>query len=242
MYELALFAGAGGGILGGTLLGWKTVCAVEKESYCREVLLRRQRNGLLPLFPIWDDVTTFDGKPWCGIVDVISAGFPCQPFSLAGKRKGKEDERNLWPETRRIVSEIRPKYAFLENVPGLLNNEYWGTILGEMAEIGYNVEWCTLSAASCGAPHIRQRLWILAYLTPDTLPDTFSIGGNQCRRSELSEGGEGERNIYSWKSEPRIPRVVDVLANRVDRIRALGNGQVPIVAARAWIELIKRAR
>ena len=84
MNELALFAGAGGGILGGKLLGWRTVCAVEWEPYPASVLCARQNDGLLPPFPIWDDVQTFDGKPWRGIVDVVSGGFPCQDISAAG--------------------------------------------------------------------------------------------------------------------------------------------------------------
>lgn len=118
--ELALFAGAGGGILGAKLLGWRTVCAVEKEPYCREVLLRRQRDGVLPLFPIWDDIRTFDGREWRGLVDVVTAGFPCQPFSSAGKRQGDADERNMWPHTIRVIDEIRPQICLLENVPNLL--------------------------------------------------------------------------------------------------------------------------
>lgn len=91
MNELALFTGTGGGLLGSRLLGWTPVCAVEKESYCREVLLRRQRDGLLDLFPIWDDIRTFDGSPWRGAVDIVTAGFPCQPFSAAGTRRGELD-------------------------------------------------------------------------------------------------------------------------------------------------------
>tara|TARA_Y100001973_G_scaffold105998_1_gene181435 strand:- start:8113 stop:8409 length:297 start_codon:yes stop_codon:yes gene_type:complete len=88
MNELALFAGAGGGILGGALLGWRTRCAVEVDAYARSVLLARQRDGFLDRFPIWDDIRTFDGKPWMGTVDVVSGGFPCQDISSAGKRGG----------------------------------------------------------------------------------------------------------------------------------------------------------
>jgi DNA (cytosine-5)-methyltransferase 1 len=90
MNELALFAGAGGGILGGKLLGWRTVCAVEREPYAASVLVARQNDGLLAPFPVWDDVCTFDGKPWRGIVDVVSGGFPCQDISAAGKGAGIE--------------------------------------------------------------------------------------------------------------------------------------------------------
>lgn len=109
MNELALFAGGGGGILGGHLLGWRTVCAVEFASYQREILLARQRDELLPKFPIWDDVRTFDGRPWRGRVDVISGGFPCQDISAAGGGAGIEGERSgLWREMARIVCEVQP--------------------------------------------------------------------------------------------------------------------------------------
>jgi DNA (cytosine-5)-methyltransferase 1 len=88
MREMALFEGAGGGILGGTILGWRTACAVEIDPYARRVLLARQADGCLEPFPIWDDVTTFDGRPWRGRVDVVSGGFPCQDISAGGKGVG----------------------------------------------------------------------------------------------------------------------------------------------------------
>jgi DNA (cytosine-5)-methyltransferase 1 len=163
MNELALFAGAGGGLLATThLLGWRTVAAVEIDPYRREVLLRRQLDGVLDVFPIWDDCRTFDGEPWAGLVDVVTAGFPCQPFSVAGKRRGADDERNGWPDTIRIIREVRPRYAFLENVPGLLGSGYFGRVLGDLAEAGFDAEWCVLGADDVGAPHRRKRLWILA--------------------------------------------------------------------------------
>src|SRR5574340_287710 len=101
--ELALFAGAGGGILGGKLLGWRTVCAVERDAYAAQVLAQRQNDGILAPFPIWSDVCSFDGKPWRGIVDVVSGGFPCQDISVAGKGAGITGERSgLWSEMVRI--------------------------------------------------------------------------------------------------------------------------------------------
>ena len=102
--ELALFAGAGGGILGGHLLGWRTVCAVEWDTYAASVLIARQNDGILPAFPIWDDVQTFDGKPWRGIVDVVSGGFPCQDISPAGRGAGIDGEKSgMWRHMARIV-------------------------------------------------------------------------------------------------------------------------------------------
>jgi DNA (cytosine-5)-methyltransferase 1 len=277
MNELALFAGAGGGLLGSTLLGWRTVCAVEIEPYCRELLLRRQRDGVLDLFPIWDDARTFDGRPWCGIVDVLSAGFPCQPFSVAGKRSGKDDERNLWPETLRIIREVGPAYCLLENVPGLLVHEYCGTILGDLAESGYCAAWDCISAAACGANHRRERLWIVAnaygaavtslrnggadsacrtaeertpqggpfeiergglsaWVVPDPHISGLEVEQGQCS-DDVPEQPAVERSCVSgawWQTEPSVGRMADGVAFVMDRLKALGNGQVPAVVERAW--------
>ena len=163
MRELSLFTGAGGGLLGTHLLGWRTVCAVEWEPYCQAVLLARQADGILERFPIWDDVRTFKGADWRGKVDVITAGFPCQPFSTAGKRKGEADERNMWPDTIRVIREVGPEWCLLENVPGLVTSGYFGTILRDLAEAGFDAEWGVFSAAEVGAPHQRDRLWIVAH-------------------------------------------------------------------------------
>src|SRR5947207_537938 len=106
MRELHLFAGAGGGILGGILLGHTCVCAVEIEPYRRKILLQRQRDGLLPKFPIWDDVRTFDGKPWRGIADAVCGGFPCKGISVAGDGTGLDHkESGLWREQARIIGD-----------------------------------------------------------------------------------------------------------------------------------------
>lgn len=202
MNELALFAGTGGGILGGHLLGWRTVCAVEKVPYRREVLLRRQRDGVLPMFPIWDDCGTFDGNPWAGRVDVVSAGFPCQPFSPAGRRKGADDSRNGWPDTIRIIREVRPRYCFLENVPGLLTSGYFGTVLGGLAEAGYDAVWTVLGADDVGAPHRRKRLWILAYassLGKGRLP--VRPGRPRQAKVDADRASEGGR-VRWWDTDP----------------------------------------
>jgi DNA (cytosine-5)-methyltransferase 1 len=106
MRELALFAGAGGGILGGLLLGWRCVCAVELDPYCRSVLLARQRDGILEPFPVWDDMRTFSGRPWCGHVDIVTGGFPCQDISVAGSGAGIDGTRSgLWMEMARVIRE-----------------------------------------------------------------------------------------------------------------------------------------
>ena len=267
MDELALFAGVGGGILGSLLSGHRVVCAVEIEPYCREVLLRRQEDKTLPPFPIWDDIRTFDGKAWCGKVDIISAGFPCQPFSVAGRQKGKDDERNMWPDTIRIIREVQPKCCLLENVPGLLNFAYIRQVFGDLAESGFNCEWDCISAASQGAPHIRDRLWIVANAKIDRYGNrreskNFSetnerqdkqmqsiVGSPSSDVSNAISGGlqngiketmgKPEKNPSSkrqsrWPVEPDVGRVANGVAFRVDRLRAIGNGQVPAVVRAAW--------
>lgn len=230
MNELALFAGSGGGILGGKLLGWRTVCAVELDTYARGVLLARQRDGHLDRFPIWDDVTTFDGHPWRGSVDVISGGFPCQDISSAGKGAGIGGARSgLWVEMARIVCEVRPRFVFVENSP-MLTSRGLGVVLGDLAALGFDAGWGVLGAHHSGAPHKRERIWVVA-----CHPDRNS-------QSNVAINDEAPRvqGVASPWSDglPRTLRVVDGVANRMDRLRAIGNGQVPAVAALAWRTLI----
>ena len=322
MNELCLFAGAGGGLLATQhLLGHRTVCYVEREPYCIEVLKARIRDGVLDDAPIDDDVRTFDGRPWRGVVDCVSAGFPCQPFSVAGQQKADLDERNLWPATVRIIRDVEPEWCFLENVPGLLSSGhgYFGTILRDLAESGFDVAWKVLSAGEVGAPHLRKRLWIVGRHADcqdehpqreirggegtnssgdghvahamragcktrniDTmgegqqgtiLPDCPSIvdntqqlgwgaGRNDHREHDGDESGPAseyagevadatgsdaqgdgaqsdwvQRGLADeswWATEPAVGRVAHGVAHRVDRLRAIGNGQVPLVAATAF--------
>jgi len=173
--EMSLFSGYGGFSLGLRLAGLttRTICYVEWDKYCQQVIQARIADGHLDDAPIWDDIKSFDGRPWCGAVDILSAGFPCQPHSNAGLRKGADDDRNLWPDTLRIIGEVGPRLVILENVPGILvrpddgREAYGGTVVGELAEIGYDAEWRVVSAADVGAPHLRQRWWLLAYPNAD---------------------------------------------------------------------------
>jgi DNA (cytosine-5)-methyltransferase 1 len=264
--ELALFSGAGGGILGGHLLGWRTVCAVEWEQYAACVLAARQNDGLLPPFPIWDDVQTFDGRPWRGIVDVISGGFPCQDISAAGKGAGIDGERSgMWREMARIIHEVRPRFVFVENSP-MLTSRGLGTVLGDLASMGFDARWGVLGAADVGAPHQRDRIWIKGILAhPEKLlcdgsDDNARVSVERKQISEsrdcsretnvgnpksagLSPRNVGQEQRKSWRTgsgvtwwevEPNVGRVVDGVAARVDRLKAIGNGQVPEVARRAW--------
>jgi DNA (cytosine-5)-methyltransferase 1 len=239
MNELHLFAGAGGGILGGMLLGHTPVCAVEIEPYCRKVLLQRQRDGILPKFPIWDDVCTFDGKPWRGLVDVVCGGFPCQDISAAGRGAGIEGERSgLWKEMARIIGEIRPRYVFIENSP-LLRTRGLSVVLKDLAEMGYDARWGVLGAHHVGAPHKRQRVWIVAYSATSGLQgdkSRFSLSTTRRAVQPLEHGAEG---VFDDIPKPYGLRSYHGVANAVDRIKAIGNGQVPAVARLAWNVLTK---
>jgi DNA (cytosine-5)-methyltransferase 1 len=305
--ELALFAGAGGGILAARELGWRTVCAVELDRYARAVLMARQDDGSLEPFPVWDDVSTFDGRPWAGLVDVVSGGFPCQDISVAGSGAGIDGARSgLWREMARIIGEVRPRFCLVENSPALVTRGL-GTVLGDLAALGYNAEWGVLGASDVGAPHRRQRIWILAHADLDTLrhtqqraptgrvdvsnggrPESRHDGaavdvadaagnGRQSRRPESggregrpaalvgggavdvadadSAGREQQRRPVAdgaqhataqrgswWAAEPDVGRVAHGVASRVDRLRCLGNGQVPACAAEAWRQLIARVQ
>lgn len=233
--ELALFVGAGGGILGGHLLGWRTVCAVEQNAYAAGILVARQNDNILPPFPIWDDVRTFDGRPWRGIVDVVSGGFPCQDISSAGKGAGITGERSgLWKEFARIIGEVAPKYCFIENSP-LLINRGLDVVLEDLSEMGFDAEWCRISASDCGAPHKRDRIWIVAYtecVRSHSAQDQQVLGGK--RTYELCVEQSRSNGCRGWPLEPAVGRVANGVAARVDRLKALGNGQVPRVAATAW--------
>lgn len=167
MHELALYAGAGGGLLATKwLLGFRTVCYVEIEPYCVDVLKQRIAEGLLHDAPIWDDAKTFDGRPWRGQVDVITSGIPCTPFSVAGLQLAEDDERNMWPETIRIVREVRPHLVFIENVPGIVYTGYVFTVLQDLREAGYKAfPPLRLGAGDVGAGHRRWRIWVVAWNT-----------------------------------------------------------------------------
>ena len=288
MNELALFAGAGGGILGGHLLGWRCVCAVEFDHYARSVLVARQNDGCLPPFPIWDDVRTFDGRPWQGRVDVVSGGFPCQDISAAGKGAGITGARSgLWSEMARIVGEVRPSYVWVENSPMLVRRGL-GLVLCDLAALGFSARWGVVGAHHAGAPHKRDRIWVLGYANGQPAAGSVHTGGverseaasptrpmvagdasgrrTRSRKQDVAYarcfglssaetdeelagkrlgfvrdgdgGGRREQPACSWwGAEPDVGRVAHGVAARVDRLRCIGNGQVPRVVQRAWEEL-----
>jgi len=221
-----LFAGAGGGILGDLILGHVPVCAVEIEEYPRKVLLARQRDGILPRFPIWDDVTSFDGVPWRGRVDIVAGGFPCQDISAAGKGAGLAGARSgLWSEMARIVCEVGPHFVFVENSP-LLVSRGLDVVLGDLAAMGYDARWGVVSAGDVGARHKRERLWIVA-----DSAKVLQLEHQLWARKRLCKGPE---NLWLEPSASLLGGF-NAVAGGVDRRRrAIGNGQVPAVAALAW--------
>jgi DNA (cytosine-5)-methyltransferase 1 len=323
--ELSLYTGYGGFTLGLRLAGIpvRTVCYVEIDKYRQRLIEARIKDGLLDDAPIWDDARTFDGEPWRGTVDIITAGFPCQPHSVAGQRRGAADERNLWPDTARVIGEVAPRIILLENVPGIISTGYALQVIGDLARMGYDCEWGIVSARDAGANHLRKRWWVLAYtfncsnkwwkgqdskedriqsnsekaicprqpsgasglqadvanassagrpkITRGTfgnegkdegwtskednesqcdgessgkadVADTHNSGGqaftdgSHRNREEKDEGWkEQPQSMFNrpswWAVEPELGRVAHGVANRVDRLKALGDGIVPAVVA-----------
>lgn len=236
MNELHLFAGIGGGILGGMLLGHKTVCAVEIEPFCREVLLQRQRDGLLPNFPIWDDIRTFDAKPWRGIVDIVCGGFPCQDISAANRNPvGIDGARSgLWSEMARIIEECEPRYVFAENSP-MLERRGIERVIGDLNKLGYATRRVKLGAENFGKT-ARRRLWILGKLACfenkqfDDVPRDIEL--------DISVRSKLAKQAFSGIVRVRPPAGVcgmgDGIPNRVERLAGIGNAQIPLVAAIAF--------
>lgn len=145
---------------------YRTVCYVERESHAAATLVARMGDETLGQAPIWSDLATFDGRPWRGRVHLVSAGYPCQPFSMAGKRRGADDPRHLWPHVARIVAEVRPEWVFCENVEGHVNLGL-ADVGNELRGLGYEVKAGLFAAGEVGARHLRRRLFILAHADSD---------------------------------------------------------------------------
>jgi DNA (cytosine-5)-methyltransferase 1 len=247
--ELALFTGTGGGILASKLLGWRTVCAVEYEEHARDLLAARQNDGCLEPFPIWNDVSTFDGKPWRGIVDVVSGGFPCQDISVANyKAKGIAGERSgLWSEMARIVSEVQPGWVFVENSPMLVGRGL-AVVLCDLAKMGYDAVWGIVGAGHIGFPHLRERCWVYAHNPQNT--DSGSVRSHSGRTGDSQSKWLRPKSGKDWQSWLGLLAALDVVSrvpsytegrrmfygipDGLDRLARLGNAQVPAVAAEAW--------
>lgn len=237
----SLFSGIGGIDLGLERAGMVTRWFVEIDPHCRNVLARHW-----PGLPIYGDIAAVD---WSGVepVDVLAGGFPCQPVSTAGRRAAQADARWLWPEFHRAIRALRPRYVFVENVAGLLDvndGTAFGDVVGDLATSGYDAEWDCLPASAFGAPHDRDRLWLIAYASSER-PQAVHVESSVFLRqaapswiigpanSRSAVGGSTDQERPLWAVEPTVPRVDDGLPCQVDRVRALGNAVVPQVVE--WI-------
>lgn len=197
MKQLELFAGIGGFGLAGHWAGIETVCQVEIDPFCRRVL---EKN--FPHAYRHDDIHTFDGRPWRGSVDIVSGGFPCQPYSHAGQRKGNDDDRALWPQMFRVIREIRPTWVVGENVAGLITMDggrVFDGIVTDLEDADYTVEAFVIPACAVGAPHRRDRVWIVAHRDGQRQQQQEGIvgdkrgrttdGNKECLTSDAERGG-----------------------------------------------------
>lgn len=240
MNELSLFTGAGGGLLGTMLLGFRPIGYVEWDDYCQRVIAARIRDGILPNAPIFGDIRTFidsgSASLYRGVTDIITAGFPCQPFSVAGKQKGADDERNMWPATAECIRIVRPSFALLENVPGLLSSGYFGTILSDIYESGFDARWALFSAKNEGAPIERKRLFIAC---TNKIDGKEGLGNQQDRAQKVQRDVTGQCPEF-WLQTPSFDiGMGNGVADYVDRVGAIGNAQCPQVVATAWRILTK---
>ena len=268
----------------------RVLAYVEIEAFAIANLANKMESGELDAAPIYTDLKTFPAHLFRGCVDLITGGYPCQPFSAAGRRKGKEDPRHLWPYIREHINAIEPVQCFFENVEGHISLGL-SSVISDLEEDGYDSTWGIFSASEVGAPHQRKRVYILANSSSTgrqqitrsahedesehegrskVQTDITSSHGERHReramadtispRSEVRLSGsersdqEGNSRIIDnghsqscrwskdmhWPSEPNVGRVVDGCADRVDRIRMLGNGVVPQTAAKAWRTLHER--
>lgn len=334
MNELGIFSGAGGFALAGKLLGWRSIGYVDNDEFCCDTVGRRIDDGCYDAAPVFccdvrDFVRFGFAQHYRGMAQVVTAGFPCQPFSSAGKMLGENDPRNMWPATIECVRIVRPEWVFLENVAAIRHPKrqekkvrapsYLGRVFFDLAESGFDLAWGCLRASDLGAPHKRDRIWIVAHahggcvqqpveavcpgrsepvVCGATVPDAQSVGqqgGLQGRlgerhadglRAEVPHADGGGRHAgdesagrqegadagrsgtraaldlcdaagvgldpwivepsealasYAaalragwWAAEPGIRRVANGLADQHHRLRALGQGLVPAVAAAAW--------
>lgn len=282
--ELSLFTGMGGGIYGSLILGWKTLAYVERDEYCQKVIKQRIKDGCFDDGHVYGDIKEFNkqhASKYTGKIDILTGGFPCQPFSVAGKRKGTSDERYLFDEIIKTIKIVQPRRLFFENVPGILASDAIIKIYQSLHKIGYQSRPpLVLGSADCGNIHKRERVWIFATHThtstnkmhtrakreknhpTEKIRTTISprqpTGAINCihpthhrcqriqrhkpkalpRQQTLSrrESIRSLEDIYNRSDipEPLLRRMDDELPNWSKQLKAIGNGQDPVVMATAW--------
>jgi len=228
----SLFSGIGGFDLAAQWMGWNNIFQVEKDDWCRKVLAKN-----FPKTERFEDIKDFTGYEYTNRIDILTGGFPCQPFSVAGKRKGKDDDRYLWEEMLRVIATIKPTYVVGENVTGIIQLAL-DTVLVDLEKIGYTTETFIIPACAIGAAHRRDRVWIIAYNVQQQR--NWRANGHGWGKREQVEiisnvwRRRGQENGM-WNVEPNLCRSVDGLPERLDknltkRIQGLGNAIVPQVA------------
>ena len=226
----------------------KTVAFCEKDKFCRQVLSKNWPN-----IKIHEDIRTLDGNQYRGSIDVVCGGFPCQPFSVAGKQQGEKDDRHLWPEMLRVIKESKPSWVIGENVSGFvkmaLNN-----VCSDLETEGYRVQSFIIPACAVNAPHKRDRCWVVAYSNSNDGRDSscsLSSDGqtrvefrSSSNRQPVSKSGKGmayydnrQPRSNQWETEPRVGRVANGISNRVDRIKSLGNAVVPQIVEQIGLHI-----
>jgi DNA (cytosine-5)-methyltransferase 1 len=226
MRELSLFTGAGGGLLGTKLLGWTPIGYVENNEYCQRVIAQRIEDGFLEDAPIFGDIRAFLGEGYAasytGMVDVVTAGFPCQGWSTAARGR-QSTKRDLWPETLRCIEIIKPGKILLENVSGKAIRR----AKLDLEKTGFLCKRAAISSAALGAADNRKREWLLAHANGNGQPP--------CSEYEEMASVCCLPRLDAWDEEPSEYLGMDArVANRVDRLKALGNGQVPAVVRAVW--------
>jgi len=235
MRELSLFTGAGGGLLGTKLMGWTHVGYVEINEYCQRVIAQRIEDGILDRAPIFTDVREFlqsgAAEQYRGIADVVTGGFPCQDISTGNaKGKGIAGERSgLWSVMAEIIRVVRPQYVLVENSPALTIRGL-GVVLRDLAGMGFDARWGVLGADDTGAPHKRKRIWVVGNASSIRQQENYIDVRQHTEEREKYKGTWNGRRM----DKPGIIGVADGVPGQMDRLKALGNGQVPIVAATAW--------
>ncbi|MDP1711012.1 MAG: DNA (cytosine-5-)-methyltransferase [Candidatus Nanopelagicaceae bacterium] len=226
--HLDLFSGIGGFALAARWAGLETVAFCEKDEFCQKVLKKHW-----PDVPIYDDIKDFNGKEYKG-VDLLTGGYPCQPFSEAGKRKGEADDRHLWPEMLRVIEQARPAFVIAENVIGHVTLGL-DKVLNDLEREGYAARPLVIPACAVDSPHRRDRVWIVAYAESKRCNN--GDDSKNKREADRKKHPFTDKSGYfnwletrRWACEPSVPRVVNGLPDRVDRNRSLGNAIVPQLA------------
>jgi len=254
---LGLCAGIGGLELGVRLCDPRAhaVCFVERQDSAAAALVARMEDEAMAPAPVWDELATFDGRPWRGVVDLVTAGIPCQPFSRAGNRRdlaaarGVADPRWQWPHAKRIIGECEPGWVFLENVPALEDNEAFGVIVSDLGRLGYRTASIVVDAFAVGASQGRARLFVLAHADGagrsgvtqrDLQPDPWSgvsaprwLDADRRALYPPRAGRVGDWAQWPAAAQPHLHGSLAGAPGRVDRLHLTGNAVSPLVAAYA---------